>query len=239
MKDWFKARNVWGATILALSDAEAGRIAKAIWSYTMNGEIMPLEGAEKGIFPMILMTLTQDEERESDISAKRSHAAKNMHLQANASNCIQMQAIDNTCKQLISNADIKNQNKNIEKEQESESESYISDADARQIQIDQNRVMDAAEDAGFKMSNDVRYSLTDLYAKHGLEKMLEAFKACVKHGAPNLAYLEAVLKGKPKQAKPVVIAQDYEQRDYSDVQDELLDIQRREIEEKLRRKGAS
>lgn len=238
MKDWFKARNVWGATILALSDAEAGRIAKAIWSYTMNGEIMPLEGAEKGIFPMILMTLTQDEERESDISAKRSHAAKNMHLQANASNCIQMQAIDNTCKQLISNADIKNQNKNIEKEQESESESYISDADARQIQSKQNRVLDAAEDAGFKMSNDVRASLIDLYAKYGLDKMLEAFKACVRQGVPKLAYLEAVLNGKPKQAKPVVIAHDYEQRDYSGVQDEMLDEQRREIEEKLKRKAA-
>lgn len=62
MKEWFKARNIWGAAFLSLSDAEAGRLAKALWSYTMGIELPNLSGAEKAIFAMILMTLGQDKE---------------------------------------------------------------------------------------------------------------------------------------------------------------------------------
>ena len=220
MKEWFKARNVWGATILALSDEEAGRIAKAIWSYTMNGEIMQLSGAEKGILPMILMTLSQDEKRDSEISAKRSDAANAMHMQANACKSMQMQAIDSICSN-------KNQNKNKKEETEQESESFMDADDAQAIQSDHNRVLDAAEDAGFKMSNDVRAALIALYADNGLNKMLEALKSCVDHGAPKLAYLKAVLKGESK--KKVVNAQKFTQRDYDEVQDEAYKRMIKEI----------
>ena len=218
MKEWFKARNIWGAAITALSDEEAGRVAKAIWAYTMDGEIQTIEGAGKGILAMILMTLAQDEERDNDISAKRSHAAKVMHLQANADKCKQMQANDSKCSN-------KNKNKNIDKEQESESESeFIGDAEAREIQNDQNRVLDAAEDAGFKMSNDVRASLTALYADYGLVKVLDGLRSCSEHGAVNLAYLRAVLKGEPRKAK-----QDFQQRDYSGVEDDMMESLAREM----------
>ena len=231
MKEWFKARNIWGAAITALSDEEAGRVAKAIWAYTMDGEIQTIEGAGKGILAMILMTLAQDEERDNDISAKRSNAAKSMHLQANASKCIQMQANDSNCSN-------KNKNKNIDKEQESESESFIDDGDAKAIQNDHDRVLTAAEDAGFKMSDDVRAWLIGFYATYGLEKVLDGFKACVKHGAVNLAYLEAVLKGSPKkQSGRVLPAQDFEQRDYSHVQDEVMREVARDIAEMRREVG--
>lgn len=230
MKEWFKARNVWGATILALSDDEAGRIAKAIWAYTMNGELIPLNGAEKGIFPMILMTLQQDEEKENDISAKRSDAAKSMHLQANASKSIQMQANVSKCNQMQAKADNKNKNQNIDKESEQESESeFIADAEAREIQNDQNRVLDAAEDAGFKMTNDVRAALIALYADFGLVKVLDGIKSCSEHGVANLAYLRAVLKGEPKKQKPKVVAQDFPQRNYEEVDSQMMDSLAREV----------
>ena len=223
MKEWFKARNIWGAAITALSDEEAGRVAKAVWAYTMDGEIQTIEGAGKGILAMILMTLAQDEERDNDISAKRSYAAKVMHLQANADKCKQMQTNDSKCSN-------KNQNKNIDKEQESESE-LIAVTEARKIQLDHDTLIGAAENAGFKISHDVMDSMIRLYADYGLEKMLDGFKSCVKHGAVNLAYLEAVLKGKPR--KPKVTAQDFEQRDYSDVQGDLMDSTAREVAEFL------
>jgi len=110
-----------------------------------------------------------------------------------------------------------NNNNNNKKEKEKEKENFIDDDNARAIQSEQNRVLDAAEDAGFLKSNSVRAKLLNLYAVHGLEKMLAAFDSCVKHGAPNIAYLEAVLKGEPKKPskKPQVIAQAYEQRDYA------------------------
>ena len=99
----------------------------------------------------------------------------------------------------------------------------MDDDEAHEIQIEQNRVLDAAEDAGFDKSNSVRAGLIQLYADYGLSKMLEGIKACVDHSAVNLAYLRAVLKGEKKPAKPIRVlpAQDFSQRDYSGVQDEL------------------
>ena len=217
MKECFKARNVWGAAITALSDDEAGRLAKAIWSYTMTGTAAEIEGAGKGIYAMILMTLAQDDEHDAVISAKRSDAARSMHMQANASKCIQMQAND-----AIKNKN-KNKSQNKEQESESESESELSDNAAAGILEEHNRILDAAEDAGFQRTNSVRAKLIDLYAVHGLEKVLSGIESCVKHGATNLAYLEAVLKGEPKKQKAAVPAQDYHQRDYSTAQDEALE----------------
>ena len=91
-----------------------------------------------------------------------------------------------------------------------------------EIQTEQNRVLDAAEDAGFLRSNTVRAKLIELYAVHGLDKMLSAIDSCVHHGVINLAYLEACLKGEPKKAKKTN-AQDYEQRDYSGEQDAAME----------------
>ena len=228
MKDWFKARNIWGAAITALTDEEAGRLAKAIWTYTMTGEIVEIDGAGKGIFAMILMTIGQDAEKDGEISAKRSAVGSLGGKQkvANATNCNQLQSIATNCNQLLPNADNKNKNKNknknIEQEQESESE-LITDAEAQEIQSDQNKLLDAAEDAGFQRSNSVRARLLKLYADYGLEKVLDGIDSCVRHSASNLAYLEACLKGDPKKPKAKVIAQDYNQRDYTSVDNELQD----------------
>ena len=227
MKEWFKARNVWGATILALSDEEAGRIAKAIWSFTMNGEIVELSGAEKGIFPMILMTLEQDEAHNAEVSAKRSAIGSLGGKQkvANATNCYQLQANDSNCYQKVANEAIgnnKNKNKNKESEKESESE-FILDDEAVQIQNDHNTILDAAQNAGFKSTPAERAGLLNLYAVHGLEKMQKAISECVKHSAPNLAYLEAVLKGTgKKQNADARDVHNYDQRDYSNAQSEAI-----------------
>ena len=120
------------------------------------------------------------------------------------------------------------------------SSSFIADAEATGILLDHNRVLDSAEDAGFQMSNTVRASLIQMYAEHGLEKVLSGIRECVTHGAPNLAYLGAVLKGtgKKKPQMKVLPVQQYDQRDYSGVQEEILNERAKEVEEKLRRKAA-
>ena len=109
-----------------------------------------------------------------------------------------------------------------EYESESLSESLMDANDACKIQADHDRVFDAAEDAGFKMSNNVRAALVALYADHGMERLLEGLKSCSDHGAPNLAYLKAVLKGEPKKQKTNVPAQQYGQRDYSGEQEDAM-----------------
>ena len=98
---------------------------------------------------------------------------------------------------------------------------FIDDDNARAIAEDQNRVLDAAEDAGFKMSNNVRAAMIELYAEHGLEKVLDGLQSCTDHGATTLAYLKAVLKGEPR-AEPKK-EKDFEQRDYSGEQDAAME----------------
>ena len=113
MQDWFKARNIWGASIDALSDDEAGRLAKAVWAYTMRGEMRELSGAVGAVFALILMTLQQDEQAMSDLSQKRAEAGSKggKQTQANASKAKQSEANQ-------ANADnkIKNKNKSIDKD---------------------------------------------------------------------------------------------------------------------------
>ena len=75
MTEWFKARNVWGGAFEALSDAEAGRLAKALWKYTTTGEPADLPGAERAAYAMFILTLKQDGARESEISETRREAA--------------------------------------------------------------------------------------------------------------------------------------------------------------------
>ena len=139
------------------------------------------------------------------------------------------------CKQMIAN-DIKCPRNPIQSESLSNPNPYpnpmLDDATAAGIQHDHDRVITAAEDAGFKMSNTVRARLIALYAEHGLEKMLAGFNECATHGAPTLAYLEAVLKGagKKKPQMKVLPAQDFPQRDYSGVQDDMMNSLEKEIE---------
>ena len=113
----------------------------------------------------------------------------------------------------------------------SESNAMIADDEARKIQSEQNRVMNAAADAGFKIGNTVMANLIRLYAEYGLDRMLAGIDSCAKHGAPNLAYLEACLKGEPRKKKAKVNAQDFPQRDYTDADARLMDELKRDMEE--------
>ena len=133
MKEWFKARNVWGAGIEALSDEEAGKFAKALWTYTMTGEKTDLTGAAAGLFAIAVTQLSIDDEQAEEISKRRSAAGsiggrKRAENQANASSDIDDQANQanasfasndqanqaNDCNKNKSKN--KNKNKNIDKE---------------------------------------------------------------------------------------------------------------------------
>ena len=100
MKEWFKARYIWGAAIQMLSDEEAGRLTKALWNYTMTGQQTDLHGAEKGIFAMIQMTLKQDEKHDQEVSMKRSRATESIRRR---------RSTDTYHNELISNDCVKNQ----------------------------------------------------------------------------------------------------------------------------------
>lgn len=62
MDKCFKARLAWRAGIEALSDAEAGRLAKALWRFAETGEEPDLRGNEKFIFVMCAADIRKDGE---------------------------------------------------------------------------------------------------------------------------------------------------------------------------------
>ena len=159
-------------------------------------------------------------DKHQQVRAKRSkYPSPDSNLQASATICKQMISDDSKCpRNPIQSESVSNPNPNPNPNP------MLDDATAAGIQHEHDRVFTAAEDAGFKMSNTVRARLIALYADHGLEKMLAGFNECATHGAPTLAYLEAVLKGtgKKKPQMKVLPAQDFPQRDYSGVDDEIM-----------------
>ena len=226
-------------TILApLTDAEKGRLFVAMLHYAGTGE-EPAEFAGNESF------LWAVAKRDIDKTAERDETYRQNGMKGGRPKTKQNQTEPNETfgSEEEPNETLKEkkrkEKKGNEKKRNESSSSFIDDDAAHEIQGEQDRVLDAAEDAGFLKSNSVRAKLLNLYAQYGLEKMLNAFDSCVKHSAPTIAYLEAVLKDAPRKQKPKVTAQDYEQRDYSGVQDTILDEQAREIEAKLKRKAAA
>lgn len=222
MKEWFKARNIWGAAITALSDEEAGRLAKAIWAYTMNKEVLQLEGAGKGIFAMILMTLGQDEEYDSYVSEVRSKATQNRRNQkaSNDENADQNISNDIKSNQMISN-DIKTPNKNKNKNKEKEQELLF---DRFWTAYPRHVNKPSARKAFDKLNPDEQLlttMLTAIEAQKGSAQWQENGGQYIPHPATWLnghRWEDEVRQATSK----TVTAQQYTQRDYSDEQAEAM-----------------
>ena len=224
MREWFKARNVWGAIITSLPDEEAGRLAKAIWAFTMTGQITQLDGAVNGIFAMILMILQQDEEHDCDVSRKRAIAGSTRHgksdadisnqLPANDSNCNQLPANDNNCA-------IKNKSKSKNKEQEKEI--ILSLFDRFWASYPKHADKQSALRAFQKINPDEALLGVMITA-------IEKQKASAQWKDSQFIPLPSTWLNKKRwedevrtdQPVRIVNAQDYSQRDYSDEQDDAM-----------------
>ena len=231
MKEWFKARNIWGAAIQTLSDAEAGRLMKALWNYTMTGEQQNLSGAEKGIFALILMTLCQDEAKDAEISKKRSEAGslggnQRVANQANASFASDVQA---------NQANASNKNKELENKESENKNQNKNKSRAKFTPPTVDEVAAYCRERG--NSIDPEYFVA-YYAKQDW---------CLANGRKMSDWKMAVItwekKEKPKgqqkvQPAKTVVAQQYDQRSYDDVSRELMEDQIRDMEEWLARGSA-
>ena len=228
LKVWTNFRDV----ISSLTDAEIGRLFVAMLAYVETGvEPENFQGNERFLWATA--------KRDIDMTNAKNEILRQNGLKGGRPKTKENQTEPNRTKenQTEPNKSLKEKKGNEKKGNEMES-SFMNDDEARAIQRDHDRLYDAAEDAGFRMSNSLRASLIRLYTENGMDKVLSAMDECVRHGASNLAYLEAVLKGKPKAAKPqvkVLNAQQYGQRDYAGVQDELIAEQDREMQEFMKR----
>lgn len=210
-----------------LTDEEMGVLIRALIRYHADGELPDLTGDVSIAFDFIRYDIDQQEEAYR----KKCQQASDNRRKGNG----QKRTDDNARQRPLTDdngRDKYNNNLNINKHNKTEL-SFMDDDTAADIQREHDRVFLAAEDSGFKMSNAVRARLIALYADYGLEKLLAGFMECANHGAPNIAYLEAVLKGtgKKKPAMKVLPAQDFPQRDYSDAQESMMANLAKEIEE--------
>lgn len=228
LKVWTSFRDL----LQPLEFDEIGRLFLMMLEYAETGE-EPTEfiGNEAFLFPVAKQQIDLAAEKVETLrqNGSKGGLAKSRNKQTEANDSKGYQNIANGSKRKQSVA-YKEKECNVKECNETE---LISDADAHMIQTEQNRVLDAAEDAGFQKSNSVRAGLLRLYAEHGLDRMLSGIDSCVKHSATTLAYLEAVLKGKPKKTKVT----DFSQRDYSEVQDEIMDDLAKEMED-FKKRGA-
>ena len=258
MKEWFRARNAWGVSIKTLTDEEAGRLMKALWEYTMTGHQGELRGREEVIYALMLFTLRQDDENDSMIAVKRSASgtAGGRPRKANAfsdddekaKKAIAFSDGDEKAKKAIAfsdddekakkaNAFNKNKNKNQNKNKEEETEYLFAlfwDAYPR------HEAKEAAWEAFEELNPDegLLETMTSAIEKW---KKTDRWKDDGGRYIPNPANWLKQRRWedevpRPAPVKATVTAQQYEQRDYSGVQEEMLDTQRREIEEKLRKK---
>ena len=214
LKVWTNFRDV----IQSLDDSEKGRLFDAMLLYAETGEEPEaFTGNERVIWPVAKRDIDMAMQWRETCKVNGSKGGRPKTKQ-NPIKPIETQQNPNEPKETLKE---KKGNENKRNEMKS---SFMDDDEATEIQHDHDRVFTAAEDAGFKMSNTVRARLIALYADHGLEKMLAGFNECASHGAPTLAYLEAVLKGtgKKKPQMKVLPAQDFQQRDYSGVDDEIM-----------------
>lgn len=195
---------------------EIGRLFEMMLVYAESGkEPEMIDGNERFLWPVA--------KQQIDLTAEKNEILRNNGMKGGRPKTRDNQTKPDETKQNQSEPDKSYKEKESNVKEYKEKESFIDDNEAREIQTEQNRVLDAAEDAGFVRSNSVRASLIRLYAEHGLQKVLDGISSCVKHGAPNLAYLEAVLRGDPKKPKGRVLpAQDFPQRDYSGVDSEMM-----------------
>lgn len=237
MKEWFKARNIWYGAFVALTDAEAGRLAKALWTYTATGEEVELSGNEKGCFAMIKFTLQMDDNERDELSDKRRAAglAGALAKQANATF-----ASDDEAKP--ANATNKNKNQNKKENTPPRSARAREDTPLGPVDLDPlilklQQELNGMTDNHYQALNDYREQLGDDLVSHAVDE-------AVGNGVRNWTYVEKILsrylkegirdlgeakasderrkQDAPLQKPRLLRAQDYEQREY--VEDEMKKI---------------
>lgn len=229
LKVWTNFEDV----ISPLTDGEAGRLFRIMLKYAADGsEPESFEGNEVYIWPTA--------KRDIDMSAefretKRNNGLKGGRPKTKENQTEPTETKENQTEPIETENNLKRKEKKGNEKKRKETEvSFMDDDEAAVFQREHDRVFLAAEDSGFKMSNSVRAALIQLYSEYGLDKMLAAFIECVNHGAPNLAYLGAVLKGGQKKPVRALPAQNYTQRDYSGAADDVMAEHERQMAEWLK-----
>jgi len=225
LKVWTNFRQI----IKTLEYDEIGRLFEAMLAYAENGqEPEEFTGNEIFLWPVAKQMIDLAAEKAETLrqNGMRGGRPKN---QEEPDETKQNQTKPNKTKPNQPGALVSDENqtkaykekKRNEKEgnEKESNDRGITDDEAAAIANDHDRIFSAAEDAGFPRTNAVRARLIDIYAQHGLEKVLSGIESCVRHGATNLAYLEACMTDRPKPGEEP----DPFNRSYKNAQQEAID----------------
>lgn len=190
MREYFCAYHSMLGAMRKLSDAECGRLFRALLAYSSGEQPDNLQGREELLFDVFSQQIDRDAEKY------------NAKCEINRSNRRRPITTVNDRQRPITTVNDRHQNKEKEKE-ESSCAGWMSDDDAAAIVEGHNLVFDRAKACGFDLNTRTLDALTALIAANGVDRMLSALDDCGEHGARTLAYLRKVLESKsPAASEP-------------------------------------
>lgn len=181
-------------TVDVLSDAEAGRLLKAMLHYGMDGTVDQLPGQEKLVFCILKAQIDRDRE---------SYDQKSQRNRENGAKGGRPKKPTETQENPVGFAKSEKNPQKPTKRQDKDKE-YIppyspptggedDEDELLAIAEGHNAVFDRARECGFDLNQATLDRLTDLIGVHGADRVLSALDDCLEHGAKSLAYLRKVL----------------------------------------------
>lgn len=185
MREYFCAYHSMLGAMRKLSDAECGRLFRALLMYSSGEEPNNLQGREELLFDVFSQQIDRDDEKyKTKCESNRANASVRKRSQAIASDG--------------------SQDKEKDKDKSSSARAgFMTAEEAADIMQGHQQVFDEAQRWGFPVNTGTYDALTEMISVHGIDRMLSAIKDCGEHGAPKLPYLRKVLSDTPKAAPPL------------------------------------
>lgn len=180
MREYFCAYHSMLGGMRKLSDAECGRLFRALLMYSSGMEPDNLQGREELVFDIFSQQIDRDiEAYNSRCQTNRENGSK-----ANGSGRKRSVAIGSG----------RTQDKEKDKEESSTPRAGLMDDDEAETLIaGHQQVFDAAHRAGFPSDTATLDRITVLIADHGADAVLGALDVCVDQGVKKISYLRSVL----------------------------------------------
>lgn len=186
MREYFCAYHSMLGGMRKLSDAECGRLFRALLMYSSGMEPDNLQGREELVFDIFAQQIDRDVAAyQKTCETNRKNGSKAVGSGRQRSPAV-------------------GSGRTQEKEKEESSSAgagFIADAEAVEIMMGHQQVYDEAHRWGFPANTGTIDALTALIGQYGVDRLLSAVKDCGEHGAPKLPYLRKVLAGDPKPAQ--------------------------------------
>lgn len=180
MREYFCAYHSMLGGMRKLSDAECGRLFRALLMYSSGMEPDNLQGREELVFDIFSQQIDRDIE------------AYNSRCQTNRENG--SKANGSGRKRSVANGSGRTQDKEKDKEESSSPHAGLMDDDEAEALIaGHQQVFDAAHRAGFPSDTATLDRITGLIADHGADAVLGALDVCVDQGVKKISYLRSVL----------------------------------------------